>query len=145
MPDPNLRFNELINKLQEHDYRLTPQRIALVRLIAACEGHPSAAQFYDQIKDQFPTMSQATVYKTLALLKDLGEVLEIDFRDDSRYDGNKPYPHPHLICVRCNKIIDGELKQTQVLLQQLERDSGFEIISHQLAFFGVCPDCRSNE
>ena len=143
MHDTDIRFNELIGKLRERDFRLTPQRIALLRLIAASDGHPSASQFYDQVRQQFPTMSQATVYKTLALLKELGEVLEIDFRDDSRYDGNKPYPHPHLICLNCNRIVDGDNLQTQTMIHELERLSGFEIVSHQLAFFGKCPECRS--
>ena len=58
-------------------------------------------------------MSQATVYKTLALLKDLGQVLEIGLRDDNHYDGNRPQPHPHLICIKCNKIVDAELSLDQ--------------------------------
>ena len=65
--------------------------------------------FTQKIKVQFPTMSQATVYKTLALLKEMNQVLEIDLRDDSHYDGNRPQPHPHLICMKCNKIVDGEV------------------------------------
>ena len=109
MPDPQVRFDELIAALKERDFRLTPQRVELVRLIASSEGHPSAAQLYARIKRQFPTMSHATVYKTLALLKDMGQVLEIDLRDDSHYDGNRPQPHPHLICIKCNKIVDGEV------------------------------------
>ena len=109
MPDPKVRFDELIAALRERDFRLTPQRVELVRLIAASEGHPSAAQLYAKIRTQFPTMSQATVYKTLALLKEMNQVLEIDLRDDSHYDGNRPDPHPHLICMKCNKIVDGDL------------------------------------
>ncbi len=86
------------------------QRVELVRLIAASEGHPSASHLYTKIKLQFPTMSHATVYKTLSMLKEMDQVLEIDLLgDDSHYDGNRPQPHPHLICVNCNKIIDGEV------------------------------------
>ncbi len=57
MTDPKVRFNELITALKERDFRLTPQRVELVRLIAVSEGHPSAAQLYDRIKLRFPTMS----------------------------------------------------------------------------------------
>ena len=72
MPDPEVRFHELIAALKEHDFRLTPQRVELVRLIASSDGHPSAVQLYARIRRQFPTMSHATVYNTLALLKDMG-------------------------------------------------------------------------
>jgi Fur family peroxide stress response transcriptional regulator len=142
MTDSQERFALLIAKLKEKDYRLTPQRLALIRLIAASDGHPSASQLYEQINVQFPTMSQATVYKTLSLLKELGEVLEIDLKDDSHYDGNKPYPHPHLICIRCRKIIDGEPDLAQNLIPEIERNSGYQIVRHQVSFYGFCPDCQ---
>jgi Fur family transcriptional regulator, peroxide stress response regulator len=143
MSDPQLRFEHLIAKLKEREYRLTPQRMDLVRLIATSEDHPSAAQLYDQIKVQFPTMSLATVYKTLDLLKELGEVLEIDLRDDIHYDGKRPYPHPHLICTSCKKISDGQLEAPiRALVDEMEHISGFQILRHQLVFYGLCPDCQ---
>jgi Fur family transcriptional regulator, peroxide stress response regulator len=114
-----------------------------VRLIAASEGHPSATQLYNQLKVDFPTMSPATVYKLLALLKQLGEVFEVDLRDDSHYDGARPYSHPHLICMRCSKIIDGLIDLDPNLIRQLERKSGYQIVRHQLAFYGLCPDCQA--
>jgi Fur family peroxide stress response transcriptional regulator len=144
MPEPKVRFNELIAMLKERDYRLTPQRIELVRLITASEGHPSAAQLYEKIKVQFPTMSHATVYKTLALLKEMDQVFEIDLRDDRHYDGNRPDPHPHLICIRCNKIVDGDLNLDLSLVKKLEETTGYQIVRSQIAFFGLCPNCRQS-
>jgi Fur family peroxide stress response transcriptional regulator len=141
--DSRARFEELIAKLQEQEYRLTPQRVALLRLLATSDGHPSASQLYEQIKDRFPTTSPATVYKTLNLLKEMGEVLELGFSDDdNRYDGNKPFPHPHLICLRCRKIVDPEVNLVQDLEQQMVQSSGFQILSHRLDFYGLCPDCQ---
>jgi Fur family peroxide stress response transcriptional regulator len=144
MPDPKVRFDELITSLREHDFRLTPQRVELVRLIAASEGHPSAAQLYAKIMTQFPTMSQATVYKTLDLLKEMNQVLEIDLRDDSHYDGNRPHPHPHLICMQCNKIVDGDLELDLASIRKLEENSGYQIVRPQIVFYGLCPDCRKS-
>ena len=144
MADSQVRFEQLIAKLRESEYRLTPQRVELIRLIASSEGHPSAARLYNQIKVQFPTMSLATVYKTLDLLKELDEVLEIGLRDDSHYDGNKPYPHPHLICTKCQKIMDGELDSAvENIVQEIEQNFGFQILKHQLDFYGICPDCQN--
>lgn len=142
MSYPDERFNQLIAALKERDFRLTPQRLELVRLIAASEGHPSAGELYTAIKRQFPTMSQATVYKTLALLKEINQVLEIDLHGDSHYDGNRPEPHPHLICIRCNKIVDGDLSLDAQSLHRLEQTSGYHILRTQIAFYGLCPDCK---
>jgi Fur family peroxide stress response transcriptional regulator len=145
MVDPQTRFEELVAKLRERKYRLTPQRIALLRLLAASDGHPSASQLYEQMKDQFPTTSLATVYKTLTVLKEMDEVLELGFSgDDNRYDGNKPYPHPHLICIRCQKILDPEVSLAQSLLQEVAQSSGYQIVGHRLDFYGLCPDCQDS-
>jgi Fur family peroxide stress response transcriptional regulator len=142
MTDSDVRFNQMIVALEERNFRLTPQRIELVRLIAVSEGHPSASQLYTKIKRQFPTMSHATVYKTLSMLKEMDQVLEIDLRDDSHYDGNRPQPHPHLICVNCNKIIDGEVSLDQESLMKLEQESGYKILRPQISLYGLCPDCN---
>jgi Fur family peroxide stress response transcriptional regulator len=140
--DPDARFDQLIAALKESDFRLTPQRVELVRLIAASDGHPSAGQLYTKIKRQFPTMSQATVYKTLAMLKEMNQVLEIDLHGDSHYDGNRPQPHPHLICMKCNKIIDAEVSLDQESLRILEQTTGYTVLRPQISLFGLCQDCR---
>ncbi len=122
---------------------MTPQRVALLRLLASSEGHPGAAQLYDQLRALFPTTSLATVYKTLSLLHEMGEVLELGFGEDgSRYDGNKPYPHPHLICTRCRKIMDAEPVLPENVIRELAQASGFQVLSHRLDFYGLCPNCQ---
>lgn len=138
-----LRFAQMIDALKERNFRLTPQRIELVRLIAASEGHPSANQLYEKIKLKFPTMSHATVYKTLALLKEMDQVLEIDLHEDSHYDGNRPQAHPHLICMKCNKIIDGEVSLDMESIRKLEEVSGYTILRPQISLYGLCPDCKN--
>ena len=144
MTDPDSRYEYLIAKLRKRNFRMTPQRMALVRVIATSEGHPSANQLYEQVKSQYPTMSPATVYKTLNLFKEMGEVFEIDLKDNSRYDGNKPHPHPHVICISCQKIMDGSDEPVSNLLDEIESDSGYKIVRHQIIFYGYCPDCQAS-
>ena len=143
MVEPRTRFDELMSALKARGSRLTPQRVELVRLIAASDGHPSAAQLYARIKRRFPTLSQATVYKTLSLLKDMDQVLEIDLRGDSRYDGHRPDPHSHLICIRCDRIMDGEAGLDPAAIRKQEQSSGYKIIRSQVSFYGLCPECRT--
>lgn len=143
MPDVDSRYEHLVARLKARDFRLTPQRVALLRLIAASDGHPSAHDLYERIKTQFPTTSPATVYKTLHLLKELGEVLELGFsNDDNRYDGSRPYPHPHLICVRCRAITDPQVSLVDDMKQDVADLTGYEIIDYRLDFYGLCPQCR---
>ena len=146
MFDPEARFGELVTRLKGRGHRLTPQRVAVLRILAASEGHPSVEQIYDQIVVQFPTTSLATVYKTVTLLKGVGEVLELGFADGSnRYDGGKPYPHPHLICTQCGEIRDLEAPALSELVQQASKDVGYQITSHRLDFYGLCPRCQTND
>jgi Fur family peroxide stress response transcriptional regulator len=71
-------------------------------------------------------------------------VLEIDLRNDSHYDGNRPEPHPHLICIKCNKIIDGEADFEPSAIRKLEQASGYRILHTRVSFYGLCPDCKQS-
>ena len=141
--NPKLRYETLLLKIRKRGGRLTSHRLALLHLLAVSEGHPNAAQLYEKLRLQFPTVSLATIYKILTLLKDEGEGLEIDLHDDSHYDGAKPYPHPHLICNRCGNILDGDETQSFAKFnQEIEEKYGFQITRPQLVFYGVCQNCR---
>ncbi len=140
------RFEELVHKLRERDCRMTPQRMALLHILATTTAHPSAAQLYDQLKEDYPTMSPGTVYKTLALLKEMGEVLELGFsNDDNRYDGRLPLPHAHIICIKCHKIIDAGENLNPEFVQQAAHPSGFDITGYRLDFYGICPECQEKQ
>jgi Fur family peroxide stress response transcriptional regulator len=117
--------------------------MAVLKILAASEGHPGVEHIYDQVKADFPMTSLATVYKTVSLLKEIGEVLELGFGGDgSRYDGKKPYPHPHLVCIKCKRIIDPEVPGLGALPQKVGETTGFTIVSHRLDFYGICPKCQ---
>ena len=99
---------------------------------------------YEQVKIRFPATSLATIYKNVAVLKNLDQLLELGFSDDSnRYDGNKPYDHPHVICTVCRKIVDPDMSALEDVTQELARETGFAITRHRLDFFGICPDCQA--
>jgi Fur family peroxide stress response transcriptional regulator len=143
MTAPKIRLNQMITKLRERDYRITPQRLAILKILASSDGHPSVESIYEKVRQDFPTTSLATVYKTLIVMKEIGEVLELGFGDGSnRYDGNKPFPHPHLICTECRDIMDPDLGVLDDMAQELAQETGFKIMSHRLDFFGICPKCQ---
>ena len=137
------RLDQMLSKLKDHDFRITPQRLAVLKVLAASDGHPSVERIYESVRAQFPTTSLATIYKTVALLKQENEVIEISFPDGSnRYDGSKPYPHPHLICTRCKKIIDPDLSSLGNLAEEVTKETGFQIHTHRVDFFGLCRECQ---
>jgi Fur family transcriptional regulator, peroxide stress response regulator len=139
------RTGLILAKLKAGGHRITPQRIAIVRILVESRRHPSVEDIFEKVKANFPTTSLATVYKTISVIKELGEVLELEFSNGhNRYDGNKPYPHPHLMCVQCKRIVDPELSSLAHLTQELTSDSGYRILSHRLDFYGICPECQES-
>lgn len=137
------RLSDMITALRTTGHRITPQRQAILEVLAESLGHPDVETVHQKVSTRFPAMSLATVYKTVALLKELNQVLELGFSAwGSRYDGNRPYPHPHVICTQCGAIADPEFADTARMAQDMAARSGFRITHHRLDFFGLCPRCQ---
>ena len=142
----NSRLDQVVAQLKIEGYRLTPQRMAVLKILLESGEHLSAEGIHERLKPQFPMTSLATIYKTVAVLKEMGEVLELSFgREGSLYDGKRPDPHPHLICVRCRTVIDPELDLLDGVSQELTRATGYQLLSHRLEFYGICPTCQQAE
>ena len=140
------RFESIIQKLRDNGNKITPQRLAIVKILAKSEGHPSVENIHVQIKEDFPTMSLATVYRNIVLIKSVGEVLELGFPDGSnRYDGNKPYSHPHVFCIKFKKIVDPDLDSLDDMKKEVALETDFKILNHRLDFFGICSNCMAEK
>ncbi|NDY55991.1 transcriptional repressor [Desulfovibrio sulfodismutans] len=140
------RLESLVALLKEKGCRVTPQRLAILRVLTQSRGHPSAEQVHARLARQYPTMSLATVYKTIALLKQAGEILELQFSDlGNRYDGRRPHPHPHVICTRCGSIVDADAPLLDDAAERVSRETGYAIAAHRLDFFGLCPACLKKD
>ena len=138
------RLDEMVQTLKDRGCRMTPQRMAVLKVLAASERHLSADQIYRQIKVDLPTTSLATVYKTLELLKEMGQVLELRVgAGGSRYDGAHIHPHPHLICTSCGEIRDLEVGVPEEVSRHVMQETGYQIVSHRLDFIGLCPKCQA--
>ena len=146
MTNQTKRFETIIRKLRDNGHKITHQRLAIVKILAKSKDHPSVENIHVQIKKDFPTMSLATVYKNIVLIKSFGEVLELGFPDGSnRYDGNKPTPHPHVICIECKKIVDPGLGSLDEMKKEVALEKNFKILNHRLDFFGICSNCMAEK
>src|ERR1700690_1915287 len=99
----------MLRDLQGAGLKLTPQRIAIVRLFAGNESHPTAQDLYERLLPNFPTMSFATVYNTLEALAPAGlaSLVRLPGRQGSsaRFDPNTG-PHHHAVCEVCGAVVD---------------------------------------
>jgi Fur family peroxide stress response transcriptional regulator len=96
----------MLAALRTRGLRLTPQRAAVVRELATDESHPTAQELFDRLRGSMPTMSFATVYNTLDVLRrsDLCSALALS-PGSGRFDPNV-LPHDHLVCDRCGLVRD---------------------------------------
>ena len=136
------RLETMVAKLKDSKRKATPQRLAVMRVLAEHKGHPSIRDIWLILRRRFPGISQATVYRSVQLVKSLGEACEIAFADGgSRYDGRRPQPHPHIVCLACGRIVDPELQSLKDMTREIIAGSGFRIATFRLDFFGLCPAC----
>jgi Fur family peroxide stress response transcriptional regulator len=146
LADPKDRLAHVLAKLRERGYRVTPQRRAILDAFVASEEHPTVEQIFRIVSGRFPNASIATVYKTVAALKEIHEVLELEFSQESnRYDARRPYPHPHVVCTGCGRVLDPELSHLPAIEDEITRRTGFRISSHRLDFYGLCPSCQEED
>jgi Fur family peroxide stress response transcriptional regulator len=132
---------QLITKLRSKGYKVTPQRLAICKLTLSSKDHPSVEQLYREVKKTYPTISLATVYITLDLLKKLGLVQELGFSGrSSRYDPNNS-PHVNVICPKCGNIYDYESADIKKMLSQVAAEASLTPLRQQLDIYALCDKC----
>jgi len=120
--------------------RNTAQKRAIFSLLAARRDHPSATTLYEDLKELHPTLSKATVYRVLKNAADEGEILRIHAGTEDHFDAHTQ-DHCHLICSVCDAIFDAP--PPDFSLSELEKATGYQILSRHLEFHGICPNCQS--
>lgn len=118
---------------------LTHQRLAVYEELAGRHDHPSAESLYASLKAQYPSLSLATVYKTLQTLHEMGMVSRVDSpAAQARYDAIV-VTHHHAVCTACGSIEDVFDPRLDKL--SAPRASGFVPAGHSVHFHGLCAAC----
>ena len=133
-----------ISDVKYPSMRSTRQRSIILEVLQGTTTHPTAGWIFDKVKEQCPNISLGTVYRNLNLLKETGRIRELTFgKNTARYDGNFE-PHHHIFCLECGKLEDVTCALDPDLTKNVEEMNGYTIISHQLEFSGICPECLKN-
>ena len=134
-----------IEALRSKGYKATPQRIAVCRIALNSRAHPSAQQVYDEVKKIYPTVSLATVYKTLEVLRDLDLVQEINFpKGQARFDSYMN-PHVNLVCLKCGNITDLDDLTIKEITRKVTVSTKFKPIRQRMDVYGICQKCFEAE
>ncbi len=138
-----LTERKVVAALRQYGYKLTPQRLAVIRAITSSQGHLTPATIYKKVRQDNPNIGLVTIYRTLEILAELELICELHAGGICHsYTISTPQHHHHLICSNCGIVIDFTGHDLSELEQSLSKGSGFRIDSHLLEFVGLCRACQ---
>ncbi|MBI1930998.1 MAG: transcriptional repressor [Ignavibacteriales bacterium] len=136
------KIDLFIEKCRTNGLSVTPQRLAIYKALVKDKTHPKPETVHKNILGEFPTISLATVYKTLETFEEKGIISVVTpLHETVRYEAEIENHH-HIVCVRCKKILDvhdpelNELKVPEIL-------SGHSFINYNIQFNVICDDCKN--
>jgi len=135
------KIPEILDKLRRTGFKLTPQRLAILEVLQGNTDHPSASMIYQSVRDRYPMISFATVYKTLKVLEKVDEVRPLTIVEDKlNYDPDTS-PHHHFHCRACRRIID-VFPSEDPMPSSID---GHQVDKYQVYFYGLCADCAGRK
>lgn len=146
------KFKEM---LKEKGLKVTNQRLLVLQVLAEHgDEHMTAEDIFELVKEDYPEIGLATIYRTVQLLLDMQLVDRIilddgcvryeigDFLDEQ--EGHRHHHH-HLICTECGSVSAFRDDLLEDLEAYIEKETGFQVTDHELKFYGVCRKCREKE
>ena len=140
------RAEGMLRDLKRAGLKMTPQRMAIVRLFATDFTHPTAQDLFERLREEFPTMSFATVYNTLDALASAGLCGALRLGGAARFDPNVS-AHHHAVCDRCGAVRDvpaETLAPSSATVRRLQRRAGgFSVRAVERVYRGLCAKCAA--
>lgn len=122
-------------------HRMTRQRQIILEVLRSTKSHPTADWIYEQVRQSMPRISLGTVYRNLRVLKEMGDIQELNYGSTySRFDGVAE-PHYHFVCKDCGAVLDVELPLISDYDQKVAESVGGQVQFHRMEFYGLCAAC----
>ncbi len=128
--------------LKETGHRLTPQRLMILSAIRHADGHKTATEILEEVKESYPFIDASTIYRTLNVLKEIRLISETNMGGgDYQFEWITPVRHHHLICRTCDRVVLLDHNHMEALGEQVMQEHGFETDIDHIALFGTCREC----
>lgn len=134
--------DQIVAELRRRGLRITPQRRAIVAEALAAPGHISPAALARKIEQKVPGTNNSTVYRTLALLDELGVLSHTHFEGGVEYHRAEEAGHVHLTCSSCGRTLSLSETEVQPLQDLLEQQHGWLADLTHFEITGLCRSCR---
>ena len=142
----HMNHDQAVDALREKGYRLTPQRLIVLSIVAEGDGHMGVDQVFQRAREAYPYMDIATVYRTLHLFRNLGVVTEVAIGDRLHYELTDPHGgHHHMVCRVCNGAFNLSPHYLEEFRNTLTEEFSFEPDLEHFTISGVCAGCRESD
>lgn len=121
--------------------RNTVQRDLVLRAVRELGCHATPEEIYDRIIPEYPSISRGTVYRNLNLLTDMGAIRRVSIPGGPDHYDHNCSNHYHVHCIGCGKVFDVDMEAISDMRLRIKDDHGFEFLSYDIVFSGICPDC----
>ena len=131
--------------IKDKGLKYTKQREIIFETISTCKKHLGAEELYNIIISKYPTekIGIATIYRALVFLEDTKLISSISVgKDAKKFETNSKEHHDHLICVKCNKIIEFLDTSIEEKQEKIAKENGFKLLNHTMYLYGICKDCN---
>ena len=136
---------EILDRLRQRGYRMTPQRRAIVAEIVETSGHISPQEVAARVKARLPGVNDSTVYRTLDLLEEMGFLSHAPLGAGPAYHRAGEHDHVHLICERCGADDELSVEEAEPLRSVITNHNGFLPDFTHFAISGLCRACQAGE
>lgn len=135
--------SSIIDALKKKGHRITIARKAVIALVTNSKNPLSALEVHALLRKEQMDVSNVTVYRELAFLEDEGFLHGVSLKDGvKRYCRSSEGHHHHLVCTGCNTVEDVHMEpDLQVIEKKIRQEKSFNVQSHSLEFYGLCPKC----
>lgn len=138
-----MRIDDVTKELRDHGYKLTEQRLAVVKVLREADEHLTASQVFERSRRFHLGIGLTTVYRTLEVLSELGFVRRVHLEEGCEAFASLRQREGHyLICQRCHRVVEFPCTGLTGLIAQTARRTGFAVESHLLELVGFCPACQ---
>ena len=133
------------NFLKVNGLSMTDQRRAVFAAFHGAEGHVSAEEIYEIVKEAGFGVGIANVWRTLRLIQKAGLAEEHYFGNIGvRYEMKKaPESHGHIVCQECGRAEEFDLAKILPLIGDIAAQYKYRVDGYELALFGLCHSCQN--
>ena len=136
---------EVITKLREKGYRITPQRRVIIEKIVHTAGLLTVGEIWKMVREEYSDIGLDTIYRNIKILTEISVLIPITGmgNDSTRYELTYANHHHHVVCIKCGRAVCIDYCPIDQEFVTMLRLRGYELIRHNIELLGLCTECKT--